>query len=387
MPWARAILHVDMDAFFASVEQLDDPSLRGKPVLVGGAGPRGVVAAASYEARVYGCRSAMPMAVARRLCPQAVIVKGHFDRYREESRKVFDILETFTPMVEPVSIDEAFLDVTASQNLFGEPEAMARQIKDRIRQVTGLSGSVGVAPNKFLSKLASDLEKPDGLTVIRPDDVDRVLPPLPVEKIWGIGPKSVARLEGIGVRTIGDLRRLDPDVLERRLGTDAEHYRRLAFGVDDREVHNDGDAKSIGHEQTFGENLTDPEDVRAVMLEQSEHVSARLRRHKLFARGVTVKIRYGDFQTVTRAKTLDAPTDTTQPIWHAARELFDTWAQDFKPVRLIGVTATKLTRGEPQLELFEDEGAKKQRRVEDAVDRITARFGKTAIGRGARADD
>jgi DNA polymerase-4 len=322
------------------------------------------------------------MAVARRLCPQAIIVKGHYDRYREESRKVFAIFESFTPLVQPVSIDEAFLDVTASQNLFGEPEAMARRIKDRIVAETKLTGSVGVAPNKFLSKLASDMDKPDGLTVIRPEDIDRVLPPLPVGKIWGIGPKSVARLEGLGVRTIGDLRRLAPDVLERRLGTDAEHYRRLAFGLDDREVHSDGDAKSIGHEQTFGENLTNPEDVRAVMLEQSEHVSARLRRHKLFAAGVTVKIRYGDFQTVTRAKKLDTPADTTQPIWHAARELFDTWARVFKPVRLIGVTATRLTRGESQMDLFEDPDAKKQRRVDDAVDQITARFGKTAIGRG-----
>ena len=374
-----------MDAFFASVEQLDDPRLRGKPVLVGGSGPRGVVAAASYEARVFGCRSAQPMAVARRLCPHAVIVGGHYDRYREESRRVFKILESFTPAVQPLSIDEAFMDVTASQKLFGEPEAIARMIKDRIRAEAKLTGSVGVAPNKFLAKLASDLEKPDGLTVIRPEDVDRVLPPLPVGKIWGIGPKSVERLAGIGVRTIGDLRRLDPDVLARRLGADADHYRRLAFGLDDREVSPDSDAKSIGHEQTFGEDLADPEAVREVMLEQAEQVSARLRRHGLLAHGVTVKIRFGDFQTVTRAKKLDAPADTTRPIWHAARELFDLWAKDFKPVRLIGVTATRLTRGgEAQQPLFEDAGAVKERRVEDAVDRITARFGRGAIGRGGR---
>jgi DNA polymerase IV len=381
MPWPRAILHVDMDAFFASVEQLDDPRLRGKPVLVGHDGPRGVVAAASYEARVYGCRSAQPMAVAKRMCPQAVVVPGHFDRYREESRKVFAILESFTPLVEPLSIDEAFLDVTASQPIFGEPEAMARRIKERIRAETHLTGSVGVAPNKFLSKLASDLDKPDGLTVIRPSDVDRVLPPLPIGKIWGIGPKTAERLAGIGVRTIGDLRKLDPDVLERRLGTDADHYLRLAHGLDDREVTGDGDAKSIGHEQTFGQDLADPEQVRAVMLEQAEHVSARLRKHKLFARGVTVKIRYGDFQTVTRAATLDAAADTTQPIWQAARELFDTWAREFKPVRLIGVTATKLMRGEGQLELFGSAETEKQRRIDSAVDQITARFGADAIGR------
>jgi DNA polymerase-4 len=386
VPWPRAILHVDMDAFFASVEQLDDPSLRGKPVLVGHDGPRGVVAAASYEARVYGCRSAQPMAVAKRLCPQAVVVRGHFDRYREESRKVFTILESFTPAVEPLSIDEAFLDVTGSQGIFGEPEDMARAIKQRIRAETRLTGSVGVAANKFLAKLASDMDKPDGLTVIRPQDVDRVLPPLPIGKIWGIGPKTAERLEGIGVRTIGDLRKLDADVLSRRLGTDAEHYRRLAFGLDDREVTPDDQAKSIGHEQTFGQDLADPEEVRRVMLEQSEQVSARLRRHRLFARGVTVKIRYGDFQTVTRARKLDAPADTTQPIWHAARELFDTWAREFKPVRLIGVTATRLTEGEPQLELFADLVSEKQRRVDSAVDRINARFGKAAIGRARAAE-
>ena len=382
MPWPRAILHVDMDAFFASVEQLDDPRLRGKPVLVGHDGPRGVVAAASYEARVYGCRSAQPMAVARRLCPQAIIVRGHFDRYREESHKVMEILESFTPAVQPISIDEAFLDVTGSQAIFGSPESMARQIKDRIRAVTKLTGSVGVASNKFLAKLASDMDKPDGLTVIRPEDVDRILPPLPIGKIWGIGPKSAARLEGIGVKTIGDLRKLDPEFLSHRLGTDAEHYRRLAFGLDDREVTSDGDAKSIGHEQTFGENLTDPEAVRAVILEQAEQVSARLRKHKLFARGVTVKIRYGDFETVTRAKKLDAPADTTQPLWHAARDLFDTWARSFRPVRLIGVTATRLTAGEPQLELFADAASEKQRRVDQTIDQITARFGRAAIRRG-----
>jgi DNA polymerase-4 len=385
MPWPRAILHVDMDAFFASVEQLDDPTLRGRPVLVGHDGPRGVVAAASYEARVFGCRSAQPMAVAKRLCPRAVVVPGHFDRYRAESRKVFAMLESYTPAVEPLSIDEGFLDVTGSQGLFGEPEAIARQIKDRIRAETKLTGSVGVAPNKFLAKLASDMDKPDGLTVIRPADVDRVLPPLPIGKIWGIGPKTAERLAGVGVRTVGDLRTLDPDVLARRLGTDAEHYRRLAFGVDDRPVTPDSEAKSIGHEQTFGQDLTDPDEVRRVMLEQSEQVSARLRKHKLLARGVTVKIRYGDFQTVTRAATLAAPADTTQPVWHAARALFDAWAREFKPVRLIGVTATRLTAGEPQLALFADPGAEKQRRVDTAVDRINARFGKSAIGRAGGA--
>ncbi len=375
-----------MDAFFASVEALDNPALRGKPLLVGHDGPRGVVAAASYEARTFGCHSAQPMAVARRLCPHAAIVPVRFDRYRAVSRKVFEIFEIFTPMIQPLSIDEAFLDVTGTEKLFGDPVAIACELKRRIKTETGVTGSVGVAPNKFLAKLASDMDKPDGLTIIRPQDIDTLLPPLSISKIWGIGPKTAAKLNGVGIKTVGDLRNIAMDVLVRRVGEEeAERYRRLSFGQDDRPVTPDREAKSIGQEQTFGVDVSDVETIRSVMLEQSEQVAARLRRHGLRAKSVTVKIRFGDFQTVTRRCTLNAATDTTQGIWDAARTLFDNWAKAFKPVRLIGVTATQFS-GEGQLELFTDKTTERHRRLDAAIDQINSKFGKIAVRRGGRGD-
>jgi DNA polymerase-4 len=383
----RAILHVDMDGFYAAVEQLDNPELRGKPILVGGHGPRGVVTTASYEARPFGCRSAQPMAVALRLCPHAIVVPTRMSRYREVSDVVFDILYEFTPLVEPLSIDEAFLDVTGSLRLFGSPTKIAQTLKDRIRKATQLTASVGVAPNKFLAKLASDLEKPDGLTVIDADNIDRVLPPLPVSKLWGVGPKTAQRLEGMAIHTFGDIRKLSPERLQRLCGVDGEHYFRLAHGLDDREVTPDGQAKSIGHEETFGENLADPQAVRDVMLAQAEQVGTRLRRHGLRARGVTVKIRFGDFQTITRAAALPAPTDLTADLWREARATFDKWAAtEFQPVRLIGVTATRLTSDGEQLDLFETPTKQRQRRLDGTLDRINARFGKRSIHRAGETD-
>jgi DNA polymerase IV len=381
----RAILHVDMDAFFASVEQLDDPALRGRPVLVGHDGPRGVVAAASYEARPFGCHSAQPMAVAKRLCPHAAIVPGRFWRYREMSAAVFRVFGEFTPVIEPLSIDEAFLDVTGSVRVLGSPESMARRLKERVRAETGLTASVGVAPNKFLAKLASDMDKPDGLTIVRPEDVDRLLAPMPVGRIFGVGPKTAQRLEGIGIRTIGDLRRIALDVLRRRVGdAEAERYKALAHGLDDRPVVPDEQAKSIGQEQTFGVDLPHVGEVRDVLLEQTEQVAARLRKHGLRARTVTVKIRFGDFQTITRRCTLPQPTDTTTDLWQAARGQFDRWAQSsFQPVRLIGVAAGGLASAAGQMELFADPNAERQRRIDSAVDQINQRFGKSVIHRSS----
>ena len=372
-----------MDAFFAAVEQRDQPALRGKPVLVGGEGPRSVVATASYEARPFGCRSAMPVAQAKRLCPQAIIVPPHFQRYRQVSEAMFDILGDFTPLIEPLSIDEAFLDLTGTQRLHGSAESVARRIKQRVREELHLTISVGVASNKFLAKLASDLQKPDGLTIIRPKDIDRILPPLPISRIWGIGPKTQARLNDLGIKKIGDIRKLSLDVLVAKFGSEGERYHRLAYGLDDRDVTPDSQTKSIGQEQTFGIDICDPEELRSVLLGEVEQVARRLRRHDLRARGVTLKIRDGAFNTITRAAPLDPPTNLTQALWDAARGIFDTWAgASFKPLRLLGVQANSLTADAEQLPLFADAKTEQQRRIDTALDQINARFGKTAVSRG-----
>ncbi len=371
-----------MDAFFASVEQRDDPSLRGKPVLVGGSSNRGVVAAASYEARVFGCRSAMPMAQAKRLCPHAIVVKGSYAKYRDASRQVFAIFERFTDLVQPMSVDEAFLDVSGCLRLFGSGERIAQDVRAAIFAETRLTASVGVAPNKFLAKLVSDLNKPDGLTVITPETIDTILPPLPINRIWGIGAKTAARLNGLGMKSIGDLRRMDAAWFERHLGSWGPRVRELIHGIDNRPVHSDRDAKSIGQEETFGVDLVEKGHLRDVLLEQAEAVGARVRRHGLYAGGVTVKIRFGDFQTITRSQSLANPTDVTQDLYRAACELFDSWATDhFQPVRLIGMQANHFTR-EAQLDLFTQGNRDRQQKVDRAVDAIKTRFGAASIRRG-----
>lgn len=382
----RRILHVDMDAFFAAVEQRDDPSLRGKPVLVGGAKDgRGVVSTASYEARIFGCRSAMSMGEAMRRCPHAVVVRPDFRKYKIASQLAGAVMRTYTDMVEPVSIDEAFLDVTASQRLFGDGVAIARKIRAGIFAATQLTASVGVAPNKFLAKLASDMNKPDGLTVITADTVDAIMIPLPIGRLWGVGAKTAARLNGLGFKTIGDLRRMDEAWFDQHLGSWGGRLRQLIHGIDGRPVESHGDAKSIGQEQTFGKNVVDAEVLRGVLLHQAETVARKLRRSQLFAGCVSVKIRFGDFQTITRARTLDVRTDLTLPIYEAAKALFDAWAADsFQPVRLIGVQAKELSR-EAQLGLFQQRRSEQQKGVETALDAITAKFGAAAIGRASLA--
>jgi len=385
----RRILHADLDAFFASVEQLDNPDLKGKPVLVVGGGRRGVVAAASYEARASGCRSAMPTAVALRLCPNAVVVKPRGDRYRELSEQIFAVYDDFTPLVQPLSIDEAFLDVTGSVPLLGPAVEQARAIRARVHDATGLTASVGVAPNKFLAKLASDLDKPDGLTVITPETVHTTLDPLPVTRLWGVGPAAEKSLARLGLRTIGDVRTYPEPALASKLGDFGRHIAALARGDDDRPVTPDREAKSIGHEQTFGENLTEPDEVRSVMLAQAEAVARRARRHARAFAGVTVKIRFGDFQTVTRSATLDAPTDRTDTLAAAARALFDAWCKEpagFRPVRLVGVTATHLSGvADADAPLSLDAAATEtntaRRALDRATDAITDRYGKGSIRR------
>ncbi len=386
----RTILHADLDAFFASVEQLDDPELRGKPVLVGGSGPRGVVAAASYEAREFGCRSAMPTAVARRLCPHAIIVKGHFDRYKELSRKVFDVFERYTPLVQPLSIDEAFLDATGSVRLFGSGRAIGERIRADVRTETGLTVSVGVAPNKFLAKLISETAKPDGIAEIRAEDVDRTLAPMKVGAIFGVGPSAQDRLARLGVRTIGDLRALPEEALRAALGSFGESVARLARGIDERPVRTDREAKSISHERTFGVNLESREEVRAIVLRQADDVARRLRRHERLAKTVQLKIRYGDFETITRAESLDDATDSTETIAATAGAIFDAWTkkEGFKPIRLIGVGVSHLTgASERQLGLFTQERDERVVAIDRTTDTIVDRFGKGAIRRASAFDD
>jgi len=381
VPDNRAILHVDMDAFFASVEQRDDPTLAGKPVLVGGTGSRAVVAAASYEARVFGCHSAMPMVVARRLCPGAVIVKPNGRRYGEVSREIFEILARFTPMVQPISVDEAFLDVTGSRRLLGDAVSIAREIKRVVRNETQLTASIGVAPNKLVAKIASDLDKPDGLTVIRAREVQARLSPLSIDRLWGVGPKSADRLGKLGVYTFGDMQSLGHEALDAVFGSSAQSMWNRCRGIDDRPVHTDGGAKSISHETTFGANLESADAVRAVLLDQVEQVARRLRAKRRRGRTVSIKIRYGRFETITRSVTLEQATDRTDEIAREARRLFNAWA--FQPVRLIGVGVSELTQStEEQLGLFSVVQSAQQRAIDRASDTIIERFGKGAIRRG-----
>jgi nucleotidyltransferase/DNA polymerase involved in DNA repair len=323
------------------------------------------------------------MSQARRLCPHAIVMPGRHDRYRELSGKLFDILGDFSPLVEPISVDEAFVDLTGTERLHGDPREVAKRIKLRVREETGLTCSVGVAPNKFLAKLASDLQKPDGLTIIDTNTIDTILPPLSLAKIWGIGPKTARELERAGLRTIGDLRRVGQTWLSERFGDSGEHYFRLANGQDSREVTPDSSAKSIGQEQTFGVDLVSLDEIKSVLLSQVEHVAARVRRHHRRAGSVQLKIRFGDFQTITRSQTLPEATDSTIELWNVARSILETWAStSFSPVRLIGMQATSLT-DEPRPEkLFVDVVDEKNRKVDRAVDAINQRLGKASVFRG-----
>jgi DNA polymerase-4 len=311
-----------MDAFFAAVEQLDRPELRGKPVLVGGDPKgRGVVSTASYEARPFGCHSAMPMAKAVRLCPQGIVVRPRMDRYAEVSQQILGILEQFTPLVEPLSIDEAFLDVTGSTRLLGPAEIIATELKRRIRAATDLAASAGLAPNKFLAKLASDSQKPDGLVVVAPDHVGEFLKPLPIARLWGVGKATLPRLERLGIRTFGDALRLSEADWRREFGEHGTQFHRLVRGIDDREVVPDREARSISHEVTFPMDIGDHDHLRAVILDQTDHVARRLRRHQLLARTVVLKVRSGDFTTIARQSTLRDPTDQSEALW----PIFSAW--------------------------------------------------------------
>lgn len=380
----RTILHCDLDAFFASVEQRDDPSLRGKPVLVGGIEARGVVAAASYEAREFGCHSAMPTSVALRLCPDAIVLPGRGARYSELSRQFMGILEDTSPLVESLSLDEAFVDVTGSRRLLGDGRTIGQHVRERTLSELGIVVSVGVAPNKFVAKIASDLEKPDALVVIEQEGIAERLAPLPLERMWGIGPKSISRFQAEGIHAFGDLQRVDPDWLASCFGESARRFHELSLGVDDRDVVPERIAKSLGQERTFIEDIDDRETLLGILLGEVEQVSERLRRTGARTRKITLKIRFGDFRTITRSRTIDVPTDSTGMIWKEACQVFGAWANEhFEPVRLLGFSAGSLER-ESQESLFEDPETERATRIDSATDAIQARFGGKSISR-ARA--
>ncbi|HZR25013.1 MAG TPA: DNA polymerase IV [Vicinamibacterales bacterium] len=348
----RRIVHVDMDAFYASVEQRDDPSLRGKPVAVGGQPhSRGVVAAASYEARAFGVHSAMSMAKAVRLCPALVIVRPDFAKYKAASTAVFSIFREVTPLVEPLSLDEAYLDVT--ENAWGETfgTAVAKRLKQRIREETKLTASAGVAPNKFLAKIASGWKKPDGLTVISPERVEPFLQQLPVDALWGVGPVTAKKLRARGIEKLVDVRTADPTVLRDTVGSMTEWLQQLANGIDDRPVTPNREAKSSGSESTYPEDLIDIETIRTEITELASHAIAWLARKDLLARTVTIKVRYNDFTTITRSHS-SLPTRDEAELTARALRLLDKTEAGQRPVRLLGVSVHNFCREEDELRLF-----------------------------------
>jgi DNA polymerase-4 len=375
----RTILHADLDAFYASVEVLDDPSLRGKPVIVGGnPGERGVVMAASYEARVFGVQSAMPLRTAARRCPQGVFLPGRPERYRELSEQVMAIFASYTPLVEPISLDEAFLDVSGSAAAFGDGETIAREIKRRVLEEAGLVVSVGVATNKLCAKVASDLRKPDALVVVPPGGEADFLAPLPIRRLWGVGPQAQAALADYGVTTIGQLAALAPGTLHRRFGKHGDDLSARARGVDPGTVATMPAPKSIGHEHTFGADTRDRSRLTATLLDLAESVGSRLRHHDLAARAVQLKLRYEGFETLTRQAPLPRQTRESEPLYATALALLDKTLVEGRGVRLIGLTAISLTDAQ-QLTLFDD--GDRQDRLARSIDAVRDRFGDRAITR------
>jgi len=379
----RSVIHLDLDAFYASVEQNDCPELRGRPVLVGGNRQRGVVCACSYEARRYGIRSAMPMAQALRLCPAATVLPVRMKRYKELSSQVFHIFSRFTDRIEPLSIDEAFLDVSGCERLFGPATAIAIRIRMEVRSETGLTVSAGIAPNKFLAKLASDLGKPDGLVEVRPEAVDDFLLPLPLSRLWGVGEVTVGKLAKLGLCTVADLRQLDRRALTAMLGAQGEHLYRLARGEDDRPVETTGTVKSVGHEETFTQDLWQMDDLRRELLDLCERVAARLRRYNLTGRCITLKVKYSDFVTVTRARTVASGTANSMTIYREISGLLEKTEGGRRPVRLLGVSLSLLQEeGTGQADLFEEDTRRRMSALDRAVDGIRERFGEYGVRRG-----
>ena len=377
----REILHVDVDAFFASVEQMDNPELKGKPVIVGGStGLRGVVSTASYEARRFGVHSAQPMTEARRLCPQGVFLKVRMDRYQEVSRRIHKILSSYTPKIEPISIDEAFLDVGSCQTLFGRSEDIARAIKIRIKKEIGLTCSVGVAPNKFLAKIASEMRKPDGLVVVTEDEKESFLVDLPVSKMWGVGKVTERKLQQMGLHTIGELRRLSLFQLKNIFGKLGARIYQLCRGIDDRVIISKRETKSISSEITFLHDISPGELLERTLQDLSVEVASRLNNENLWARSIQLKIRFADFKTITRSSTYEAATNSSKLIWQRAKELLDKRVDfSYGKVRLIGLVAFNISIYR-QMDLFASE---KTQRLRGAIKKIEKRYGGAAIRKGS----
>jgi len=383
----RTILHVDMDAFYASVEARDDPSIRGRPVVVGAdpAGGRGVVAAASYEARRYGIRSAMPIGEAYRRCPDAVYLRPRMSRYAEVSDHMFEIFRSFTDQVEPLSLDEAFLDVGASRPLFGDGPTIARTIKQQILERERITASVGVAPSKFLAKLASDLDKPDGLVVVPASRELEFLAPLEVRRLWGAGPRAQERFRSLGVKTIGDVSCLGEEALVRAFGdATGRHFHRLSLGLDDRPVVSGRGRKSLGHENTFHRDVADRAEVRRRLFAVCDEVARRLRNEEIVGRTVVLKLRWEGFETVTRQRVLDAPANTTERLWPVALELLEAADRPKLKVRLVGISLKDLAPYRAgQLSLFAAQEEPVDDRVAGAIDALNDRFGRDSVTRAA----
>ncbi len=380
----RYIIHVDMDAFYASIEQRDKPELAGVPVIVGGLSNRGVVATASYEARKFGVHSAMSMAEARRRCPEAVFITPDHRKYSFVSAQIRQILDRYSPLVEPLSLDEAFLDVTGMDGLYADPVDIARRIKDEIKQQLQLTASAGVAPNKFLAKLASDLQKPDGLYVIRRGEEAQVLAGLPVRRLWGVGEVTAASIAKLGIRTIGQFAAADPKLLERHIGRDVYDLQRLARGLDDRPVVPDQQIKSVGNEETFDQDLYQWDEIEKQLLLFADKVGWRLRRLTLSGRTITVKVRFASFKTITRSRTLEEATNLDDTLYHIARELYKS-IPSTEGIRLLGLTVSNLQPAGQAMALF-DSKQEKQESLHKVVDELKVRFGAAAVMKGRLID-
>lgn len=385
----KHIIHLDMDAFYPSVEVLDNPQLKGKPVIVGGSRQRGVVSSASYEARKFGVHSAQPMATAMRLCPHGIVLPVRMARYKEVSGQVFEIFHLFTPLVEPLSIDEAFLDVTGSTRLLGSPIEIAKKIKQMVVEKTGLTISAGVAPSKFVAKIASDMEKPDGLTVVPADKIREFLDPLPIKKMWGVGKVTQEALTRLSIHTFKGLRQMPVEVLEKKFGKHGIHMHQLSLGIDDRDVVTAHEVKSIGHEITYSKDILDLELAKRELLSLANQVARRMRREGVEGKTITLKVKYNDFVRITRSVTLHKYTNDSAEIYSNICSLLEKTAVGKRPVRLLGISLSNLADigSGRQLSLFNhQEPDEKRNELNKALDSIFEKFGDKGIRPGSLID-